>query len=48
MGKLLGNSRYVIFIAVIGLLLASIAAYVYSGILTVNVIIEAFQHGFNT
>jgi uncharacterized membrane protein YqhA len=48
MGKLLGNSRYVVFIAVIGLLLASIAVYVYSGILTVNVIIEAFQNGFNT
>lgn len=48
MGKLLGNSRYVVFIAVIGLLLASIAVYVYSGILTVNVIVEAFQNGFNT
>ena len=48
MGKLLGNSRFVVFIAVLGLLFASIAVYVYSGILTVNVIVEAFQHGFNT
>jgi len=48
MGKLLGNSRYVVFLAVVGLLLASIAVYVYSGILTVDVIIEAFQGGFNT
>ena len=48
MGKLLGNSRYVIFIAVVSLLLASIAVYVYSGILTVNVVITAFQNGFNT
>jgi uncharacterized membrane protein YqhA len=48
MGKLLGNSRYVVFIAVVGLLLASIAVYVFSGILTIDVIIEAFQHGFNT
>jgi len=48
MGKFLGNSRYVVFIAVVGLLLASIAVYVYSGILTVDVIIETFQSGFNT
>ena len=48
MGKLLGNSRYVVFISVLGLLLASIAVYVYSGILTVNVIVEAFQNGYNT
>jgi len=44
---MLANSRYVVFIAVVGLLLASIAVYVYSGILTVNVIVESFQHGFN-
>jgi len=48
MGKLLASSRYVVFIAVVGLLLASIAAYVYSGILTLNVIIEAFQSGVTT
>ena len=48
MGKLLANSRYVVFIAVVGLLLASIAVYMYSGILTVNVIVESFQHGFNS
>ncbi|UCD98397.1 MAG: YqhA family protein [Chloroflexota bacterium] len=48
MGKLLGNTRYVVFIAVVGLLFSSIAVYVFSGILTVNVIVEAFQHGFNT
>jgi uncharacterized membrane protein YqhA len=47
MGKLLANSRYVVFIAVVGLLLASIAVYVYSGILTINVIIESFQHSFD-
>jgi len=48
MGKLLGNTRYVVFIAVVGLLLASIAVYIFSGILTVDVIIETFQNGFNT
>lgn len=47
MGKLLASSRYVVFIGVVGLLLASIAVFVYSGILSVNVIVEAFQHGFN-
>lgn len=48
MGKLLGNSRYVVFIAVIGLLLSSIAVYIYGGIMTANIIIEAFQRGFST
>ncbi len=47
MGKLLGNSRFFVFIAVVGLLLASIAVYVFGGILTINVIIEAFQNEFN-
>jgi len=47
MGKLLANSRFVVFIAVVGLLLASIAVFAYSGILTISVIVEAFQHGFN-
>jgi uncharacterized membrane protein YqhA len=48
MGRLLGFSRYVVLIAVIGLLLASIAVYVFGGITTVIVIVESFQEGFNT
>lgn len=48
MGKLLGNSRDIAIIAFAGLLLASLAVYVYRGILTVDGIIEAFQNGFNT
>ena len=47
MSKLLGNSRFFVFIAVIGLLLASIAVYVFGGIMTINVIGEAFQNEFN-
>jgi uncharacterized membrane protein YqhA len=47
MVKLLGNSRYVVLIAVIGLLLGSIAVYVFGGIMTVTVIVEAFQEEFN-
>ena len=48
MGALLGYSRYVVLIAVIGMLLGSIAVYVFGGIMTVTVIVESFQHGFNT
>ena len=48
MGKLLAYSRYVVLIAVIGLLLGSIAVYVFGGIMTVTVIVEAFQEEFNT
>jgi uncharacterized membrane protein YqhA len=47
MGRLLGFSRYVVLIAVIGLLLASIAVYVFGGIMTVSVIVEGYQEGFN-
>jgi len=47
MGRLLGLSRYVVLIAVIGLLLASIAVYVFGGIMTVTVIVESFQEEFN-
>jgi len=47
MVKLLGNSRYVVLIAVIGLLVGSIAVYVFGGIMTVTVIVEAFQEEFN-
>ena len=44
MGRLFGFSRYVVLIAVIGLLLASIAVYVFGGIVTVTVIVESFGH----
>jgi uncharacterized membrane protein YqhA len=47
MGRLLGSSRYVVLIAVIGLLLAGIAVYVFGGIVTVSVIVESFQEEFN-
>lgn len=44
MGRVLGLSRYVVLIAVVGLLLASIAVYVFGGIVTVTVIVESFGH----
>lgn len=39
------TSRYLIYIAVIGLLLAALAVFVFAGIATVSTIIESFGHG---
>ena len=36
--------RYVVFIAVVGLLLAGIAALIFGGVMTVSIIVENFQH----
>jgi uncharacterized membrane protein YqhA len=44
MRTLFGLARYIILIAVIGLLVASIAVLVFGGIMTVTVIVEAFGH----
>jgi len=44
MRALFGYVRYVILIAVIGLLVASIAVFVFGGIMTVTVIVETFRH----
>ena len=38
-------SRYVVLIAVIGLLVAAIAVFVFGGITSVVTVIETFQHG---
>ena len=38
-------SRYLVLIAVIGLLLAAAAVFVFGGIATVNIIIETFEAG---
>jgi uncharacterized membrane protein YqhA len=43
--KIFSLSRYLVLIAVIGLLLAAMAVFVFSGIATVNIIIEAFESG---
>jgi len=45
MKKLFGFSRYLVLIAVIGLLLAALAAFLFGGIATVNIIIESFAGG---
>jgi uncharacterized membrane protein YqhA len=39
------KSRYLIYIAVIGLLLAALAVFVFAGIATVSTIIGSFGHG---
>ena len=38
-------SRYLVLIAVLGLLLATLAVFVFGGIATVNIIIESFASG---
>jgi uncharacterized membrane protein YqhA len=49
MRTLFGLARYVILIAVIGLLIASMAVFVFGAIMTVTVIVETFGHAeFNT
>lgn len=43
------NVRYVVFIAVVGLLLAGIAALLFGGVMTVSIILEIFRRAeFNT
>ena len=43
MKAIFGLSRYLVLIAVIGLLLAALAVFVFGGIATVNIIIESFE-----
>ena len=45
MTKIFSLSRYLVLIAVIGLMLAAMAVFVFGGITTVNIIIEAFESG---
>jgi uncharacterized membrane protein YqhA len=45
MTKVFGLSRYLVLIAVIGLLLAAVAVIIFAGIATVNIIIETFAEG---
>ena len=45
MRTLMGMARYLVLIAVIGLLLAALAVFVFGGISTVTILVEAFQHG---
>ena len=45
MTNLFGLSRYLVLIAVIFLLLAALAVFIFGGITTVNIIIEAFASG---
>jgi uncharacterized membrane protein YqhA len=45
MRRIFGLSRYLVYIAVIGLLLAGLAVFVFGGITTVTTTIGIFQHG---
>jgi uncharacterized membrane protein YqhA len=45
MTNLFGFSRYLVVIAVLGLLLAALAVFIFGGITTVNIIIESFASG---
>ncbi len=45
MTRVFGLSRYLVLIAVIGLLLAALAVFVFGGIATVGIIVEAFEGG---
>jgi uncharacterized membrane protein YqhA len=45
MRSIFGLSRYLVYIAVIGLLLAALAVFVFAGIATVSIVIESFGHG---
>ena len=44
MGKVFGFSRYLVFIAVIGLLIAAAAVLIFGGIMSVTVVLETFRH----
>ncbi len=45
MRRVFSLSRYLVLIAVVGLLLAAAAVFVFASIATVQIIIESFQHG---
>ncbi len=45
MKLLIGYSRFLILIAVIGMLLCALAVFAFGGITTVTVVVESFQHG---
>jgi uncharacterized membrane protein YqhA len=44
MRTVFGMSRYLVYIAVLGLLFAALAVFVFAGITTVNVVVESFRH----
>jgi uncharacterized membrane protein YqhA len=44
MGKVFRSSRYLVLIPVIGLLLSSIAAFLFGGLMVISVITETFRH----
>lgn len=45
MTKLFSLSRYLVLIAVTGLLLAAAAVFVFAGITTIHIIVESFEQG---
>ena len=45
MTRVFSLSRYLVLIAVIGLLLAAAAVFVFAGIATISIIVETFAHG---
>jgi uncharacterized membrane protein YqhA len=45
MRTLFGYSRYLVLVAVIGLLIAGLAVFVFGGITTVTTVVGAFAHG---
>jgi uncharacterized membrane protein YqhA len=45
MTNLFGYTRYIVLIAVISLLLASLAVFIFAGVATINIIIESFTEG---
>lgn len=44
MQRVFGSFRYLVFIAVLGLLLASIATFVFGGFMVISVVVETFRH----
>ena len=45
MRSLINATRYLVLIAVFGLLFAALAVFIFGGITTVATVLEAFQHG---
>ena len=45
MRAIFGMSRYLVYIAVLGLLFAALAVFVFGGITSVTTTISVFQHG---
>lgn len=45
MRSIFSLSRYLVLIAVVGLLLGAAAIFIFGGIATINIIIESFTHG---